>query len=223
MRISDVARAAGCSARAIRHYHESGALPEPSRTSNGYRDYSLRDLANVLRVRALVEAGIPLSSIKCGKTSLFDDALTRIDHRIADLQAQRDRLIALRAGDVGVPADIRHHLVELLRETDICNAQLESLELMGLTGVAAGETWKVLRRNLRDDDLRAEELRAAELWELLAETKPQEADAIIAELASLRGIMQGIHDTLAPGALPISAQDVPAQGAQLRALDELSR
>ena len=57
MRISDVARAAGCSVRAIRHLHETGAVPEPARTPGNYRDYTVRDLAAVLRARALIDAG----------------------------------------------------------------------------------------------------------------------------------------------------------------------
>ncbi|UUA88525.1 MerR family DNA-binding transcriptional regulator [Corynebacterium genitalium ATCC 33030] len=37
MKISDVARAAGCSVRAVRHLHETGAVPEPP---HGHADYS---------------------------------------------------------------------------------------------------------------------------------------------------------------------------------------
>src|SRR5699024_11261747 len=75
MRISEVARAAGCSVRAVRHYHASGALPEPPRTAGGYRDYGLADLAALLRVRALVDAGITLADIRSDSSSLIDAAL----------------------------------------------------------------------------------------------------------------------------------------------------
>ena len=53
MRIGELAGLVGISTRAIRHYHRVGLLPEPARTPNGYREYSLRDAVELARVRRL--------------------------------------------------------------------------------------------------------------------------------------------------------------------------
>lgn len=63
MRIGEVARAAGTTPRAVRHYHRLGLLAEPARRSNGYRDYALADLARLMRIRWLAGNGVPLGSV----------------------------------------------------------------------------------------------------------------------------------------------------------------
>jgi len=140
MRISEVARAAGCSVRAVRHYHASGALPKPPRTAGGYRDYGLGDLAALLRVRALVDACITLADIRSDSPTLIDAALSRIDSQLAALRAQRSRLLALQAGELGLPADLRSGIRDLLGETAPTGAAAEELiaELRPLTGLVHG-------------------------------------------------------------------------------------
>ncbi len=44
MKISELAQAAETTVRTVRHYHRLGLLPEPPRSSNGYRVYALEDL-----------------------------------------------------------------------------------------------------------------------------------------------------------------------------------
>lgn len=217
MRISEVARAAGCSVRAVRHYHASGALPEPARTAGGYRDYGLADLAALLRVRALVDAGITLADIRSDSSSLIDAALHRIDSQLAVLRAQRSRLMALQAGELGLPADIRTGIRELLGDGAPARMEIDALDLMGLTGVASPETWEVLRRNLAEPARRFRDL-----WEELGDTAPADADDIIAELRTLRGITDGILPTLTPGDAPLTTRDITTRGAQSRALAELA-
>lgn len=217
MRISEVARAAGCSVRAVRHYHASGALPEPARTAGGYRDYGLADLAALLRVRALVDAGITLADIRSDSSSLIDAALHRIDSQLAVLRAQRSRLMALQAGELGLPADIRTGIRELLGDGAPARMEIDALDLMGLTGVASPETWEVLRRNLADPARRFRDL-----WEELGDTAPADADDIIAELRTLRGITDGILPTLTPGDAPLTTRDITTRGAQSRAPAELA-
>lgn len=63
LRIGELAALAGVSARAVRHYHRAGVLPEPPRRPNGYRVYGLVDVVRLLRVRRLVELGLPLSDV----------------------------------------------------------------------------------------------------------------------------------------------------------------
>ena len=96
MRISEVARAAGCSVRAVRHYHASGAL---------------------LRVRALVDAGITLADIRSDSSSLIDAALHRIDSQLADVRSGIRRLLGDRV---------------------LARMEIDALDLMGLTGDVGG-------------------------------------------------------------------------------------
>jgi DNA-binding transcriptional MerR regulator len=63
MRIGELAGLVGISTRAIRHYHRVGLLAEPARTANGYREYSLRDAAELARVRRLTELGLSLDEV----------------------------------------------------------------------------------------------------------------------------------------------------------------
>ncbi|GAB3167832.1 hypothetical protein GCM10027162_04400 [Streptomyces incanus] len=64
-RIGELAAAVGVTARAVRHYHHPGLLPEPERRANGYRDtrYGYRDdtLRHAVvpaRIRRLTEPGL---------------------------------------------------------------------------------------------------------------------------------------------------------------------
>ncbi|MDR0990018.1 MAG: MerR family transcriptional regulator [Propionibacteriaceae bacterium] len=50
--------------RTLRHYHKIGLLPETSRTTSGYREYTFEDLRDVLRARRLVELGFSLEEVK---------------------------------------------------------------------------------------------------------------------------------------------------------------
>ncbi|WP_049564335.1 MerR family transcriptional regulator [Nonomuraea sp. SBT364] len=63
MLIGELAALVGVSTRTVRHYHHLGLLPEPARTSGGYREYRLRDAVLLARVRRLAELGLSLDEI----------------------------------------------------------------------------------------------------------------------------------------------------------------
>lgn len=63
MRITEFARKAGVSPRALRHYEEQGLLI-PARTPAGYRDYDFADLDVVARVRLMLDAGLNAATIR---------------------------------------------------------------------------------------------------------------------------------------------------------------
>lgn len=133
MRISEVARLAGTSARSIRHYHRLGILSEPARTSGDYRDYEVADLVRVMHIRYLSEAGVPLRQVPRilddraagealeGEIAMLSESLSE---RIEALEQQRARLgvIAERIGSgepiQPLPADIHAAL-------DVCIADAE--------------------------------------------------------------------------------------------------
>jgi DNA-binding transcriptional MerR regulator len=114
MRIGELADLVGISARAIRHYHRVGLLPEPARRGNGYRDYSLRDAVELARVRRLVELGLSLAEV--GDVLAGDaerdlaEILRELDADLAgqeaDIRRRRARLAQLlRQAEPGVPVE----------------------------------------------------------------------------------------------------------------------
>ncbi|MEE6274579.1 MerR family transcriptional regulator [Georgenia sp. MJ206] len=103
MRSSELARLAGVTVRALRHYHQVGVLAEPERDANGYRRYDVYDLVRVLRIRRLAALGLPLERMP----ELLDDSaadaaalLEDLDRELADevdrLTRQREVVARLR-------------------------------------------------------------------------------------------------------------------------------
>lgn len=93
MRISEVSRLTGASAKAIRLYEARGLLPPVPRL-NRYRDYSEQDVAWVQLIRQALGLGISLAAIS---------RLQRRDERLdwpavlALLEQQRTRIASERA------------------------------------------------------------------------------------------------------------------------------
>lgn len=104
--ISQLADYAGVTVRAVRHYHHLGLLPEPQRDQSGYRRYDGQAVVDLIRIKTLAEAGVPLSRVaqllEAG-TEEFSDAVAEIgadlDRRIAELRKVRARLAELPTGD----------------------------------------------------------------------------------------------------------------------------
>ncbi|MHA6601958.1 MerR family transcriptional regulator [Corynebacterium coyleae] len=224
MKISEVAAVAGCSVRAVRHLHTSGAVPEPARTSGNYRNYSVSDLAAVLRARALIDAGVPVSEVRSPKA--VEESLALLDERIAQLQRQKRRLLALASSPHGAPEDIRNSLKSAINDPSLFQIELDSWDLMGFTGVATPDTWEQLRKNLHDPTCLAATQKAETLWQELGEMKPTDPAVamLVRRLQALAqaGLMRGIFPTLNPGDVPLALSDVPTKGAQGLALRMLA-
>jgi DNA-binding transcriptional MerR regulator len=62
--IGQLARYIGVSTKTIRVYHAKGLLPEPSRDSSGYRRYTAQHAIDLIKIRTLAEAGVPLARIR---------------------------------------------------------------------------------------------------------------------------------------------------------------
>ncbi len=95
----ELAERAGVTLNTIRHYHRMGLLPEPTRLANGYKQYGPRHLVRVLRIRRLVELGVPLAEMDDLSREDNADALRALDERlvakIARLQEAREGIAAL--------------------------------------------------------------------------------------------------------------------------------
>lgn len=105
----ELADLAGTTVNTIRHYHRLGLMAEPERRFNGYKQYEVRDLVKLLRIRRLVGLGVPLSQI--GDVSVGEDgtraALEELDVELAakidKLQSARNDIAAILRD--GAPAD----------------------------------------------------------------------------------------------------------------------
>src|SRR2546425_9525025 len=101
--IGQLADYAGVTTKAIRHYHQRGLLAEPDRDSSGYRRYTAQDAIDLVKIRTLADAGVPLARIKDlldADPDTLTAAIAEIDHnlqdRIAALRRTRDQLAQLR-------------------------------------------------------------------------------------------------------------------------------
>ncbi len=104
--IGQLAAHAGVTVRAVRHYHAKGLLPEPQRDHSGYRRYNAAAVVDLVRIRTLADAGVPLSRVRellaAGDEELAT-AVGDIDRRlrveIREIQRHRERIGKLAAGD----------------------------------------------------------------------------------------------------------------------------
>ncbi|MGR4853715.1 MerR family transcriptional regulator [Streptomyces sp. LARHCF252] len=108
MRISELARRADVTTKAVRYY-ESLGLITPGRLSNGYRDYAEDDVRLVREIRALHRLGIPVERtrpfLEClaagsrhaddcpASLAAYREAIDELTERIEALSARRATLI----------------------------------------------------------------------------------------------------------------------------------
>ena len=130
--ISQLASYAGVTVRAVRHYHAKGLLPEPERDRSGYRQYDAAAVVDLIRIRTLAEAGVPLSRVKdllAAGDEEFAAAVVEIDKRlraeIRERQGHRQRIARLAAGDsLALPPEAIAYL-QRLRQLGIPERMVE--------------------------------------------------------------------------------------------------
>jgi DNA-binding transcriptional MerR regulator len=109
MRIGVLAAQAGLSTKTIRFYEDAGLLPGPLRTPAGYRDYPAETAGRLAFIRDAQTAGLTLAEIRgilairdggqapCQHvTSLIDQHLAQVEHRLAELAHAMSALRALK-------------------------------------------------------------------------------------------------------------------------------
>ncbi|MEU8889457.1 MerR family transcriptional regulator [Streptomyces sp. NPDC048442] len=104
--IGRLAATAGVTVRTVRHYHHIGLLPEPERDASGYRRYSAQAAVDLIRIRTLADAGVPLARIDAllhAEPAAFEAAVTGIDaelrRKIDQLTESRRRIAQLAGGE----------------------------------------------------------------------------------------------------------------------------
>jgi len=123
LRIGELGKATGVDIETIRYYEKAGLLPDPARSSNGYRAYGQAHLERLAFIRHCRALDIPLADIKrlleyvanpaadCGGIDrLIDAQLARVRARLKSMRALERQLAALRdscdthhaAGECGI-------------------------------------------------------------------------------------------------------------------------
>ncbi|MGW2256850.1 helix-turn-helix domain-containing protein [Streptomyces sp. NPDC001780] len=110
---SELAELAGTTLKTVRHYHKIGLLDEPERAANGYKRYGVTHLVRLLRIRRLVDLGLPLSDVPAVEAAdeRAEEILRALDAELAASierqQRMRRELAAVldNRGSIGLPAD----------------------------------------------------------------------------------------------------------------------
>lgn len=133
MLISALGQATGVDVETIRFYEKCGLLPEPERSSNGYRRYTTAHVERLSFIRHCRALDISLDDIRrllgfvkqpkadCGDIDqLIDEQLAKVRARLKSMRALERQLSALRArcdekhrvGECGILHDLvaaAHH------------------------------------------------------------------------------------------------------------------
>ncbi|MBF4994821.1 MerR family transcriptional regulator [Arthrobacter gandavensis] len=108
----ELADLAGTTVNTVRHYHRLGLLEEPDRRYNGYKQYEVRHLVSLLRIRRLAVLGIPLSQLGSaadaarGMPEMLREVDAELQQRIESLNQARAHIAAIieHQAPVDVPA-----------------------------------------------------------------------------------------------------------------------
>jgi len=137
--ISQLAAHVGVTVRAIRHYHQRGLLAEPIRDRSGYRRYDAQAVVDLIRIKALADAGVPLNRVRQlldGDPAEFASAIANVDQslqeRIRDLERLRRQLAGLMAAErLVLPANVTD-LLDYMRSLGVSERAM-TLERDGWT------------------------------------------------------------------------------------------
>ncbi|GAA3826289.1 MerR family transcriptional regulator [Nocardioides panacisoli] len=235
--ISQLAGYAGVTVRAVRHYHAKGLLPEPERDHSGYRRYGAAAVVELIRIRTLADAGVPLSRVKAlldAGPEEFAAAVEEIDHRlrteIRDLQRHRERIAQLAAGEsLALPPEAVAYL-DRLRGIGVPEAMVE----------AERDAWILVAAQLPEQmpfymEMKGQQLddpRVVELYADLADVvgwpadDPRLAGVVDRLVDQLRDLPDGaweddqLPDDLADLLDAVFLDSVPAARTMLRLLEE---
>jgi DNA-binding transcriptional MerR regulator len=164
--IKRLAEYVGVTVRAVRYYHQAGLLREPERDHSGYRRYDAQAVIDLIRIKTLAEAGVPLARIgelMTASPERFAQAVAEIDQalarQISELRQRRRRVAQLAAGErLFLPAEVADYLQEL-RALGVSDRQVR-LERDGWIMLAASYPGRVpawiaqKRADLADPELR---------------------------------------------------------------------
>jgi DNA-binding transcriptional MerR regulator len=104
--IGQLAGYTGVTIRAVRHYHQLGVLAEPERDASGYRRYGAQSVIDLIRIKTLAAAGVPLVRVRelldaepAELATAVEDLDRELARRMEELAEQRRRMAELTAGE----------------------------------------------------------------------------------------------------------------------------
>lgn len=128
MRIGELAEKLEVNPRTLRFYETVGLLPEPDRTTSGYRDYDDAAVERVRFIKSAQRLGLSLDDIKeilafkergelpCAYVlGVIDKEADALDEKIAELQTLREDLQSLRSKARRIPKK------ELAKKSRVCH------------------------------------------------------------------------------------------------------
>ena len=206
--ISQLASYAGVTVRTVRHYHAKGLLPEPDRDHSGYRRYDAAAVVELVKIRVLADAGVPLSRVSqllVAGDQEFAAAIAAIDQRlraeIRDRQGHRGRIAKLAAGDsLALPSEVvtyldrmrelgfRQRLIEIERDSWILIAAQMPNEVPALMAIKQNQ--------IEHEPLRRLYLDVGELAECEPDDPrlPELADRVAAFIEAAAAQAEGVKD-----------------------------
>lgn len=104
MRVSDAAKIAGCSVRTVRYYHNLGLLPVPTKQRGPWRDYEFADVARLIQIRSMAQAGMRLDDIRLELSAAETAVMTAVPTPAAASTQLVDAPTAAPAADIAAPA-----------------------------------------------------------------------------------------------------------------------
>jgi DNA-binding transcriptional MerR regulator len=197
--IGQLAAYAGVTARAVRHYHQIGLLPEPQRDASGYRRYGANAVVSLIKIRTLANAGVPLSQIGPmleADTSTFAEAVQRIDNHLFDeierLETSRKQIAQLAAGDsLTLPPEVTSYL-DRLRDIGASERMVEA-ERDGWILVAARWPDRI-REIMPEKHAQLDDPRLVRLYRLGSEVLDSDAGDDDPRLEEAADILAGIFE-----------------------------
>ncbi|MER5961758.1 MerR family transcriptional regulator [Streptomyces sp. NPDC002057] len=111
MRIGELARRTGASARALRHYEAVGLITS-ARADNGYRVYEEGAAVRVANIRYLLDAGLTLDDVSAFRSCLDGD-MPSVPPSARGLEIARERLAVLDAR-IAAQTEARDRLAHIL-------------------------------------------------------------------------------------------------------------
>ena len=105
MRVSDAAKIAGCSVRTVRYYHNLGLLPVPTKQRGPWRDYEFADVARLIQIRSMAQAGMRLDHIRLELSAAETTVITAVPTPAAASTQLVDAPTAAPAAGTTAPTD----------------------------------------------------------------------------------------------------------------------
>lgn len=222
MRSHELAALVGVSVRTLRHYHHVGVLPEPGRTSNGYRDYTVHHLIRLLRIRRLAVLGLALDEMTTvldaepqEHAAVLSQLEADLDAQIAHLQQQKRLLSLIR--DEQMPPDLPPELGRLTALLTVpalspSATRSDREHVLLLTHLMTGRGRRALdelHQHLSEPGIRSLLVRVArDLDRLPGDATADTVDALVHRIATqLAPLLAGLRDVTEP-LLPESATAV---------------